>query len=342
MDWPGLLITLGIGLALAWLLVVVSTAWQLTHPPRRGSTWALAKGVAATPDEFVLPDGSHLRYTTWHFRSTKGRGDFEVWDIHGADPHGPTVVFTHGWGDSRTSSLPRVPPLLPHARRILLWDLAAHGDQPFDRAQPTPRMSSVGTHDVDDLMDLLAVMTQTGRANTTPENRAETSRDAMVLAGFSLGAGVSIAAGARCDSSVPLVGVIAEAPYCLPQTPARNVMHLRGMPHRFTLGPAIRLIGLMLRQPGDWMKPGGPFDRAALARKLRCPLLVIHSADDEVCPVRDGQAIAASVSGSAIVVVHGALHTDVWREPATSQQAAAALGEFMRGLSHARPEHPPM
>lgn len=296
---------LALGFAIAWLLSVVYVAWQLTHPPRRGSTWALARNLPASPAELSPP----LPFDTWRFRSSHSRGTFEVWSIPGHDPAGPTILFSHGWGDSRINSLPRLAGLLPAASRVIMWDLAAHADTPIDRTDPPPSHLSMGVHEVDDLCDLIDHL-------TAPSPHAPTSpADRLILAGFSLGAGLSIAAAARPQYHTKVLAVIAEAPYVLPQTPARNVMHIGGFPHRLNLIPALWLVGLLTRTGPRWLSRAGSFDRATLAAKLTCPLLVIHSADDEICPFADAEAIVAAARNARLLQVQGLPHTQLWPSP---------------------------
>ena len=120
-----------------------------------------------------------------------------------------------------------------------------------------------------------------------------------MLFGWSLGAGVSIAAAAECER---VVGVIAESPYRLAATPAGNVLQARSMPWRVNLPLALRLVG----SEAEWRG----FDRCDVAARLRVPLLVIHGEADVVSPIEDGRAIAAAGRGEFVPLVAG--HNDVW------------------------------
>ncbi len=324
MDIAGLLIVLLIGGLVAWVFCILSIAWSLTHPPRRGYTWALARSLPASPAELSPPLGPR-RFETWTFRSSRGRGVFEAWDIPADDPSGPICIFTHGWSDSRITSLDRLIALLPHCSRIVMWDLPAHADTPRSRTEPTPTWLRMGTSEVQDLLDLLTTVCEGGRAGVPPR---------VVLAGFSLGAGLAIAAAAD-PRSAHVVGVIAEAPYRLPQTPARRVLALRGLPHGVTLTIAMFIIGLLARQGRRWRSPGGSFDRAEHAARLRCPLLLVHSRADAVCPIEDSQEIARRAgAGATLCSLTAPGHSEVWSH-AEASVASNAVGAFIRSLSPA-------
>ena len=100
------------------LLVLAGTAAlvrAMQRPPRKTYAYVLANGLPCDPAElglsyteqqFTFPDGS----------STMG------WLIEGADPAGPIVVVSHGWGSSRYGSLGRVPLLTGFASRVVVYD----------------------------------------------------------------------------------------------------------------------------------------------------------------------------------------------------------------------------
>ena len=298
----GLLLTLAIGLAIAWALVVWHTARRLTRPPRKRDGWALARNVPTSPDAYVRDDGSPMRAASWSF-SADG-AEYPVWDLEGDAPDGPSVVFTPGWGESRWSALERAAALLPRCARVVLWDPPGHGDG--------PGVCALGAHEARPLRELI---------ETVGGERG------AVLYGYSLGAGVSLDA-ARENPSV--LGVIAEAPYRLPVTPARGVMRSAGLPYRATLRPALVLAGLMTGSGTRLAsaREGGWFDRAELARQVSCPVVVIHGDADSICPVEDGRTIASAAPSGELLVLPGAGHTDLTRHeswPAAIERALAMV-----------------
>lgn len=345
-DWLGLILLLAAGLAVFVFAVILYTFWLLTHPPRRTYSWAVSRGVPGDPAEVrtgaTAPASTGFAFESWSFGPPPATPDQDlpVWDIRGANPAGPTVIVTHGWGDSRVTMLSRLPALASVASRVLMFDLPGHGE-----ARGT---CALGTREVELLVALIEHVS--APPQTTHATPSLTPAQ-IVLYGFSLGAGVSIAAAARSapgsisgsgGGGAKIAGVIAEAPYRLPITPARNVLRMRALPYRWNLPIAIGLLGLRLGQGLSWFNAREPqndeqpiaFDRAALARRLVCPLLVIHGERDEVCPPADGRSIAAAAPGAAssFVLIEGAGHLDLWTEPRSAQSAAEAIASFVTRL----------
>lgn len=291
----GLIVLLAAGLAVFWAFLTGYTARLLTRPPRRTYAWAVSRALPGDPGEASPP----RRFRSWTFAS---RGlSLAAWDIEGERPDAPVVIFTHGWGESRLSVLPRLAALAPACSRIIAWDLPGHGESPGSCTLGGPEEA-----------DLRALV--------------ERARDdkPLVLAGFSLGAGVSIAAAAAARPAA----VIAEAPYRMPVTPARNVLRLRGLPWRLNLPPALAWIGVRAGFGPAWR--ARVFDRAALARDLRCPLLVIVGALDQICPPEEARAIAGE--GGRFQFVPGAGHLDLWTRPDAADAAGRAVREFLESL----------
>ncbi len=302
----GLFTLLAIGLILAWFAGVTHVILALTHPPKRGYAWALARNLPSDPSELDVP----LPFESWRLR---WRGlELPVWDIRGGDADGHTVIMTHGWGESRVMSLSRISAVAPMAARIIAWDLPGHGD--------ARGRCSLGTHEVDALLALIE----------------HVGGEPVVLMGWSLGAGVSIAAAARRPGAIS--HLIAEAPYRLAPTPARNVMRLMHMPHRSTLMPAMWWLGLRFMRSPTWRgRDGEPgFDRQQHAQRLACPLLVLHGEMDEVCPVQDGRDIAAVAKNGQFALIEGGAHQSLWDDAGSRTACVKHVARFL-GASRGAP-----
>lgn len=302
----GLALFLLLCLLLAWLGGVLTVHRILTRPPRRTYASAVARNRPGDPSEL----NPSRTFESWTF-ATRGL-TLPVWDIAGDNPAGPIAILSHGWGDSRLGALTRLPLLLPHCSRLIAWDMPAHGE--------APGTSTLGTHEVADLLALIEHVKP-----TRP----------LILFGWSLGAGVSIAAAASMNSptlragSAPdsrplgILAVVAEAPYRLPVTPAHNMLGALRWPRIGLLAPALLLASLrapLLGRPRE-------FDRASLAASLPCALLILHPRDDEICPLADAQAIAAAAQhpASRLEAISGAFHNDLWHSPARLAQGESAI-----------------
>lgn len=315
MPW-GLFTLLLAGLALVWVLIVLYTAWQQLHPMRRAYAFAVSRSIPGDPSEVAIDSGGAgprgLEYTSWTLRS---RGiELPVWDIRGRDPAGPTIIITHGWGESRVLNLPRAAALAPIASRIILWDMPAHGDAP--RGGGGGGRFTLGCREH---LDLLAIIERV---------RAHGDASPLVLHGFSLGAGVSIAAASALPPDRAPALVIAEAPYAQAITPVRNLLALRSLPHAVTLPAAMALLGLWLGVGPRWRG----FDRTRLASALptATTLLVLHGTEDLISPLADGQAVATVVSGrGTFVAIQGAGHTNLWT---TAEHAECCINATLEAL----------
>jgi len=144
--------------------------------------------------------------------------------------------------------------------------------------------------------------------------------------GWSMGAGISIAAAAGARASQHTLCVIAEAPFRSPFTPVKNVAIQWGLPHWPNVPVAVGLLGLRLGQGARWRN----YDRAAWARRLSCPLLVMHGDADDICPHADGADIANAARRGLLLTIAGAGHANIWTEPAFAKQATAAVRDFLR------------
>ena len=291
---------MGAGLVLSILVLTVFTFRLLLHPPRRTYSWAVSRQLPGDPSELIPP----LRFRAFTFAS---RGvELPAWELVGSQPEGPTLIVTGGWGDSRVTMLQRGRALTALASRVILWDTPGHGD--------APGATSLGAYESEDLLALSQLFAP-GR---------------VVLLGFSLGAGVAIEAAAR-GSCGAIVGVIAEAPYRVPATPARNVLISLGLPHRLNVPLAMMAAGLRFGYGLDF-GTSALFDRTAHAARLRVPLLVLCGEADSICPMTEGQTITAAAPTGRCVTIADAEHTTMWSFQRPREQAIAAITGFCREL----------
>jgi len=293
-----------VGLLIAWVWTVWWTVRRLTRPPRRTYGWAVSRGVPGDPGELRTP----RVFTSFSFRGHRGVLR-HAWDVIGNSRSGPIVVLTHGWGESRVTMLDRADRLLEFSSRVVMWDLPGHGE--------SQGHSGLGAFEHRDLRALLDTVCPVGGPVDGPR---------VVLYGFSLGAGVSLAAAV--DIGDPVVGVVLEAPYRVAHTPARAVLRGLGLPAGVTLDAALAWIGARTGV-GPWWNG---FDRASLAAKVRgrVQVLVLHGEHDGISPPADGKAIAHECDAE-FVEIAGASHLDLW-EGTWSDTTRGAVAAFLSSL----------
>lgn len=298
-------------LVLLFAGVTIATMRMLTRPPRRTYASSLASGRPGDPSELPAPSVDPLHAWSWKQWTLRTQGlDLPVWEIEGLDATGPTIILTHGWGDSRVGALARISSLAPIASRLIAWDMPGHGD--------APGTCSLGTNEVEALSNLIE---QLAGSTLTP----------VVLYGWSLGAGVSIATAASpsANATTRISAVIAENPYRLARTPAANVLRLARLPNTVALGTSLWLLDRLGLAPGLTRRT---FDREDHATRLAVPLLVIHGEDDNVCPVSDGKEIAAAAGKGSISVIPGAGHHGLWTGAVTQPLVFEAVRAFLQTL----------
>ncbi len=302
----GLLILLAFGL----LVMITSATWwtmmRLRNPPRRTYASAVARNMPGDPGELPVP----RQYEEWTAACRIGRRthNLPVWDIEGDDPSGPVIVCSPGWGDAKVGSLVRIEALTPVASRVIAWDPPGHGE--------APGKCLLGTREHEALESIIDQLTD------------DAQQRGVVLYGWSLGAGVSIAAAGAMAGDARIRGVIAEAPYRLPTTPAFNVLRNAGLPWRINGQLAFQLLGVELGVGPFWKG----FDRVIHAQRMSQPLLVMHGAHDEVCPADDGRAIASAAERGLFLSIEGGHHNDLWTDERFRPQCVHAVRDFIMSL----------
>lgn len=315
----GLFLLLLIGLALAVASVVALTEFLLTHPPRRTYATALARNRPGDPGELrgvfqvegTVPVGPWPReFDAWTMAHRGAK--IPVWRVKGDDSAGPIAILTHGWGDSRIGALSRVPYIARHCRACVMWDLPGHGD-----ATGGTRLGAYEAEFLDAVVR---------------EATADAPDAALMLVGWSLGAGVSLVAAGSYALHSRVECVVLEAPFRLAQTPPANVLRAHGLPAGWTLRAAMGVLGVSWGVGARWRG----FDRAEYAAKVACPVLVLHGDADETCPIEDARAIAGATPHGTLVEIRGASHHGMWTDSKSLVQVVPALDAFMARVGTGR------
>jgi pimeloyl-ACP methyl ester carboxylesterase len=178
-----------------------------------------------------------------------------------------TVVFLHGYGESKNQSLGFVAPILHNASyHVLAFDFRAHGESSGDH-------TSVGLDEIVDVRSAIAyVADRTGDADHT------------ALMGFSMGAATAINAA---DGGPPLRAIVSDSSFAtLENIASHSITHFTNLP-KYPFGPlAVLFAGWIIHRD---IALNRPIDHVG---RIDTPVLVIQGgADDIAYPDTDGRAL---------------------------------------------------
>lgn len=285
---PELILLLLVAGAIVFIGLAASFAWEALHPRRRTTAYAIARGLAADPEEvgwsreawtLDRPDGARL----------------PVWEITGAGGDGaPVVIMLHGWGESKIDSLARAQAWFGIASKVVLYDLRGHGEAEGS-------VSLLGDGEEDDLLALI--------------ERLRAPR--LILFGHSLGATIALFAAAKLaeqatargeESLTKVEAVVAVAPYRVVHTPIRNrlrMLHLPGRPATDGTMAMLRLFGVRQR------------DVVMAAKRVESRVIVAHGARDQIAPIDDGRVIAEAAPNGELHTINDADHFTILQSSET-------------------------
>lgn len=279
---PELILLFLVAGAIVFIGLAASFAWEALHPRRRTTAYAIARGLAADPEEIGWA------HEAWTLDRPDG-ARLPVWEITGAaGESAPVVIMLHGWGESKIDSLARARPWMTVASRVVVYDLRGHGEA-------SGSASRLGDGEEDDLLALI--------------DRLCAKR--ILLFGHSLGATIALFAAAKLAAElsrgVSVDAVVAVAPYRVVHTPIRNrlrMMHLPGRPVTDATMALLRLVGVRQR------------DVVAATAKVNARVIVVHGTLDQISPIDDGRAIAHAATNGELLTIDNADHFTILQDEA--------------------------
>lgn len=321
---PGLIVLLLTALALLVLLTVGLIVAIILDPPRRAAGYAVARGLPVDPADLNLP------FEEWTLDLPDG-AHLPVWDVRTpeatvANSDAPTVVMIHEWGASRIDSLSQARQWLAVTPRIVMYDLRGHGEATPRRGPGRTRMGRNEHRDLLDLLDRLA--------GSAPRSAS------FVLVGASMGATIALQAAAELtvptntddpepapatpDASTPMriERIIAVSPSPDPADVIARRLRARALPGRPLAALVTAALTLLGRRP-----LGGPALRDT-ARQVRCPVTIVHGADDPLVPIEGVRRLCDALPDGELIEVSGAAHHD--------QALFDRVGAFLRTGSASR------
>jgi uncharacterized protein len=277
--------------------------------------WAIRRGLApARVAPSRSPADLGLRYETVGIATENGKR-LAGWLIPAAtEGKAPAVVIIHGWGGNADTMLPLAPVLHDAGFALLLVDARCHGLSDEDSFTSLPRFAEDLGHAVDWL-----------------KQRPEVDADAIAVLGHSVGAGAVLLTAARRDDIAAAVSVAA---FTHPVAMMRRWFAAKHIPYLPFGWLILRYVERVIGRRFDDIAPINTI------RRVRCPTLLVHGAEDTTVPVAEAHAIHAARTGEHIQlkVVAGSHddYADLERElPALvaflSQRARPALVAYRHG-----------
>lgn len=267
---------------LAWLATLVVGLALLRALVHRG----IRAGLAAPriPHDRT-PAGLGLAFETVQIE-TANRRRLHAWLIAPAVDNGtpqPAVIVMHGWGGNAAMMLPLARPLHDAGFATLFIDARCHGASDDDSFASLPRFA-------EDLEHALAWLAP----------RAEIDAERVALIGHSVGAGAALLAASRRPDVAAVVSVSA---FSHPAAMMRRWLATKRIPERpvgrYVLDYVQRTIGHRF----DDIAP------VATIARVRCPVLLVHGADDDVVPLAEARQIFAARTHDAVeLLVLGGEH----------------------------------
>lgn len=267
--------TAGLPLAFAVVVggvVVLALLRALLRLGIRASLAAPRIGHDRTPADYGLPFRA-LRIDTANARRVHA---WLVAPPEGREGRAPAVIVMHGWGGNAALMLPLARSLHDAGFAALFVDARCHGASDDDSFASLPRFAE----DLEHALDWL---------------RAQAGIDAARIAvlGHSVGAGAALLLASRRRDVAAVVSVSA---FAHPAAMMRRWLAGKRIPQpivgRYILGYVQETIGHRF----DDIAP------VATIARVRCPVLLVHGADDDVVPASDAREIFAARAGTSVEI----------------------------------------
>lgn len=243
------------------------SAESLVHPER--------------PAFSFLPTDFGLSYHNASFPTVDGLA-LSGWWMPADDSQG-TIIFLHGYGDSKNQSLEYATFLHNASYNVLAFDFRAHGESEGD-------LTTVG---LDEVRDVRAAI----------EYAKTRDAEGIGLLGLSMGAATAINAAAN---EPDVRAIVADSAFATLQNIASNsISHFTDLP-KYPYGPVAVKFASMIA--GQDVAQNAPVRQIG---SLTIPVLLIQGqADDIALPDSDGAALRAALPSSQFWLVPDAHHVE--------------------------------
>ena len=275
-----------------WTMLVVRTAWYLTHPNPRH-----------TPKDYAPDfDASMLGLTPTRIQSRTGM-NLKAW-IARPRHHPASVILCHGVWTNHKEMVCRCVELLKLGYGVILFDFSGHGESE----------GSTTTMGYREMLDLLGVVDWAA-------DQADLGR--LAVWGNSMGGSVAIMAAALDER---LEAVIADSPFAtLRENVARAFKRITGLPPWLFVGPVVWLGQRLVGHRMDHIKP---VDLVASLHSR--PLMVVQSGQDSIVSAESTRKLfeAATSAEKRLWVIDEAEHVEGFH--ILREEYLAKISEFLR------------
>ncbi len=220
------------------------------------------------------PQRCGLPYIEVSIPTANGKRLFGWFIAAAGDAATPAVAMLHGWGGNAEMMLPLAAPLRDAGYAVLLFDARNHGRSEEDNFSSMPRFAEDLEHALDWLVRQPGV--DAGK---------------VVALGHSVGAAAALLAASRRRS---LAAVISIASFSHPEDMMRRLLASRRVPYVPLGWYVLRYVQRIIGHRFSDIAPCNTI------RKISCPVLLVHGAEDATVPVEEAEFIYANRAGDHV------------------------------------------
>lgn len=232
------------------------------------------------------PEAFGLAYSEVSIQSANGKRLFGWFIPAAGDAPAPAVAVLHGWGSNAEMMLPLAAPLHHAGYAVLLFDARNHGRSDGDSFSSMPRFAE----DLEHALDWLA-------------RQPGVDAERMAALGHSVGAAAALLAASRRRS---LAAVISIAAFAHPDGMMRRLLASHHIPYMPLGWYVLRYVQRVIGHRFDDIAPYNTI------RKVHCPVLLVHGAEDATVPVEEAQSIYTNRAGDHVrLLILGGEHDSI-------------------------------
>lgn len=252
---------LGGGVAVVLVLAMFRLAIHRSLAPERIAETRTPGDVGLHHQDVTIPTENGKSLSGWFIPADRqGRG--------------PAVVLLHGWGGNAETMLPLALPLHQAEFAVLLIDARCHGRSDEDSFSSMPRFAEDLGHAIDWL-----------------KSREDVDPHRVAVVGHSVGAAASLLAASRRED---IAAVVSIAAFTHPVAMMQRWFEFKGIPYAPIRWLILRYVEWVIGHRFDDIAPVNTI------RRVRCPTLLVHGAEDVTVPVSEAHAIHAARSGEHV------------------------------------------